>query len=84
MIKIEQKIVTGGMKRTSKPMFRLRTNFVWATLFKAARHIEHCASTSALTNSTNASATTINNKDPNELDRIKSPQQAAAPPAVSL
>ena len=50
-------------------MLRCRTSRELAALVKAARHIEHCASASALAQSTNAVATTIKTKT-RQLDRI--------------
>jgi hypothetical protein len=45
-MKIEQKIVTGGISRTTTPKLKLLMNCEFPEPFKAARHIEHCASAS--------------------------------------
>jgi hypothetical protein len=77
-MKMEQNIVAGGINRTSTPILKLRMKRELAALFKAARHIEHCASAPVFANNTTMTAATAKTSNRNQLDRISTPPTAVA------
>ena len=61
-MKNPQKIATGGASNTNTPMLKLLTKFALFEPASEARHIEHCASPEASSESQKATANARTNK----------------------
>src|SRR6185437_7989196 len=80
--KIEQKIDTGGISKTSTPILKLRMNRE-LTLVSDARHIEHCASAKPCASSIKAAAHTTKTKTRRQVQFMTTPPRAPAQRAVA-
>jgi hypothetical protein len=82
MIKIEQKIETGGTSKTKTPILKFRINLPLFEPASEALHIAHCASAGMLMNAIRPMARIINNNARQFTDFIMAPQPVPALPAV--
>jgi hypothetical protein len=73
MMKIEQKIETGGTNKTKTPILKFRMNLPLFEPVSTARHIAHCASAGALLNSRIPTASRMNASERQLRDFITAP-----------
>jgi hypothetical protein len=62
MMKIEQKIATGGVNKTNTPILKLRMKKALFEPAKEARHIAHCDSAVSASSTSNSSAAKVSDE----------------------